>query len=81
VRRLAHRGTLRLPTAEEAAIIRHYVGLAKKRVLSDEERERLSSLGHRFEKRSDVGGAQTGQKPASDDMAGLMPADGGEGEI
>jgi hypothetical protein len=71
----------RLPTAEEAETIRHYVGLAKKRVLSDEERERLASLGLRFQKRSDVEGAQTGQKPASDDTAGLMPADRGEGEI
>lgn len=71
----------RLPTAEEAETIRHYVGLAKKRVLSDEERERLASLGHRFQKRSDVEGAQTGQKTASDDMAGLMAADGGEREI
>ena len=71
----------RLPTAAEAEIVRRYVGIAKKRVLSDEERERLTSLGHRFEKRSDVEGAQTGQKPASGDMAGLMPADAGEGEI
>lgn len=49
--------------------------------LSDEERERLTPLGHRFEKRSDVGGGDQGEKPASDDLAGLMPADGGEGEI
>ena len=71
----------RLPTAEEAETIRQYVGVAKKRVLSDEERERLVSLGHRFEKRSDVGGGDQGEKPASDDMAGLMPADGGGEEI
>jgi hypothetical protein len=71
----------RLPTFEEAETIRQYVGVAKKRVLSDEERERLVSLGHRFEKRSDVEGGDQDEKPASDDMAGLMPADGGEREI
>ena len=71
----------RLPTPDEAEAIRHYVGVAKKRVLSDEERERLTSLGHRFEKRSDVEGAQTGQKPASDDLAGSLVAEAGEREI
>jgi hypothetical protein len=68
----------RLPTVEEASTIRQYVGVAKKRVLSDEARERLTSLGHRFERRSDVGGGDQGEKPASDDMAGLMA---GEREI
>jgi hypothetical protein len=62
----------RLPTVEEAETIRQYVGVAKKRVLSDEGRERLVSLGHRFEKRSDVEGGDQDEKTASDDMAGLM---------
>jgi hypothetical protein len=56
----------RLPTAAEAETIRHYVGVAKKRELSEAERERLTSLGRRFEKRFDVEGAQTGEKPASE---------------
>jgi hypothetical protein len=38
-------------------------------------RERLTSLGHRFEKRSDVGGGVQGGKPALDDMVGLMAAE------
>ena len=57
----------RLPTVEEAETIRQYVGVAKKRVLSDEERERLTSLGHRFEKRSDVEGGDQREKPALED--------------
>ena len=61
----------RLPTADEAEVIRQYVRVAKKRVLSDEERARLLSatVGHRFKKRSDVGGDDQCEKPASDDLA------------
>jgi hypothetical protein len=43
-------GTLfldRLPTAVESEPIRQHVGVAKKRVLSDEERERLLAIGLR----------------------------------
>lgn len=68
----------RLPTADEAEVIRQYVGIAKKRVLSEEERARLLSVsvGHRFEKRSGVGGHDQREKPATDDMAaGMVPAD------
>jgi hypothetical protein len=43
----------RLPTPAEADAIRRYVGIAKKREVSDEERARLSGMGHRFEKRPD----------------------------
>ena len=53
----------RLPTAEEAETIRHYAGIAKRRTLSDDERARLTGLGHRFEKRAGVGSAVTGEKP------------------
>lgn len=55
----------RLATVSEAETIRGKLGIAKKRVLSDEERERLISLGRPFEKRSEAGGAQTRQKTAS----------------
>lgn len=55
----------RLPTASEAEIIRAKLGIAKKRVLSDEARKRLISLGHPFEKRSVAEGAQTPKKTAS----------------
>ena len=68
----------RLPTADEAEVIRQYVGVAKKRVLSEEERARLFSVsvGHRFGKRSGVGGDDQREKPALDDMvAGMVPAD------
>jgi hypothetical protein len=71
----------RLPTAEEGEIIRQYVGVAKKRVLSDEDRERLVSLGRRFEKRSDVEGGDQREKPASDDLAASLPVEAAEEEI
>ena len=72
----------RLPTADEAEVIRQYVGVAKKRVLSEEERARLLSVsvGHRFGKRSGVGGDDQREKPALDDMADILaPADPQEG--
>ncbi len=71
----------RLPTPEETETIRHYVVIAKRRTLNDGERARLAGLGRRFEKRSSVGSAVTGEKTASDDMAGLMAAEAGEGVI
>ncbi len=52
----------RLPTLAEAETIREYVGIAKKRVLSEEERARLSAMGHRFEKRSNVGAPRSARK-------------------
>ena len=55
----------RLPTAAEAETIRH-CAVAKKREVSEAERERLTSLGRRFAKRPGVEGAQTGQKPVSE---------------
>lgn len=55
----------RLPTASEAETLRHYVGLAKKRELSDEERARLASQGHRFEKHADLETTLTGEKLAT----------------
>jgi hypothetical protein len=72
----------RLPTADEAEVIRQYVGVAKKRVLSEEERARLLSVsvGHRFEKRSGVGGDDQREKPAFDASAAILaPADPQEG--
>ena len=46
----------KLPSVEEAATIRHFVGLAKRRVLSEAELERLRQTGFRS------GGAQTSEK-------------------
>ena len=62
----------RLPTPDEAEVIRHFVGIAKKRILSDAERERLASYGYRFEKRSEAGGDITAEKTTSDDLAAPM---------
>jgi hypothetical protein len=59
----------RLPTPVEAEVIRHFVGIAKKRIVSDAERERLASYGHRFEKRSEAGGDITAEKTASDEVS------------
>jgi hypothetical protein len=53
----------KLPSVEEAATIRHFVGLAKRRVLSEAELERLRRTGFRS------GGAQTSEKTESDDVA------------
>ena len=64
----------RLPTAAEAEIIRHYVGLAKKAEYSDEVLAQKRELALRAR-------LQIGQKTASDDMAGLMPAEAAEGEF
>ena len=50
--RLGHHGLHdidQVPTAAEAETIHHYVGVAKKREMSEVERERLTSLGRRFE--------------------------------
>jgi hypothetical protein len=38
----------RLPTPEEADIIRDKLGIPKKREISEEERARLAGMGHRF---------------------------------
>ena len=54
------------------------MGIAKKRVLSEDERARLAAIGHRFGKRSDSRGAQTGEKPASRDVAATPVAERGE---
>jgi hypothetical protein len=62
----------RLPTPDEAALLRHFVGIAKRRVLSEEERARLSGLGHRFGKRPDSRSDQTGEKPAPDEASAGM---------
>jgi hypothetical protein len=64
----------RLPIAAEAEVIRHYVGVAKKAEYSDEvlAQKREQALRAR---------ALIGQKPASDDLAGLMAAGEAEGEI
>ena len=59
----------RLATPVEAEVIRHFVGIAKKRIVSDAERERLASYGHRFEKRSEAGGDITAEKTASDEVS------------
>ena len=53
----------RLPATDEAQIIRHYVGLAKKREISVEERARLSSIGNRFGFGSDSADAQSLSPP------------------
>lgn len=62
----------RLPTPGEAAIIRDKLHIAKKRESGEEELARLRrhALEHRFQ----------AKKPASDNMAGLMAADGSEGK-
>jgi hypothetical protein len=61
----------RLPTEQEAEIIRHYVGVAKKAEYSEEvlAQKRAAILKAR---------QQMGQKPASDDVADLMAAEGAE---
>jgi hypothetical protein len=44
----------RLPSAEEAESIRHYLGIAKKRAMSEEALAHLASVRRPFEKRSAV---------------------------
>jgi hypothetical protein len=49
-------GTLfldRLPTAEEAAVIRDKLHIPKRREISEAERARLAGMGHRFSSRQD----------------------------
>jgi hypothetical protein len=53
----------KLPSAEEVGVIRHVVGLAKKRVPSEAELDRSCRVGFHS------GDDQTAQKPASDDEA------------
>ena len=64
----------RLPSPEEAEIVRRYIGIAKKAEFSEDAlaQKREGMLKAR---------EALGKKLASDDLAGLMPADGGEGEI
>src|SRR3984957_3208941 len=70
----------RLPTADEAEVIRQYVGVAKKRTMSEEALAHLAEVRRPFAKRSGVEGAQTGEKPALDDPAGIpTPTDHDEG--
>jgi hypothetical protein len=62
----------RLPTPEEAEIIRDKLGVAKKREMSDAELERLKSMGRRFKRRpSDVVGEEAAAGAAPDDSDGL----------
>jgi hypothetical protein len=61
----------RLPTPVEAEVIRHFVGVAKKRAMTEEALAHLAEVRRPFAKRSGVEGAQTGEKPASDDPAGI----------
>jgi hypothetical protein len=58
----------RLPTPEEAAIIRDKLGVPKKREVSDAERERLRVMAaqHGFASRSTVGSASDAPETASD---------------
>jgi hypothetical protein len=61
----------RLPTPDEAEIIRAKLGIPKKREVSEEERARLAGMGHRFVARRDdvIADVQT-PKPASDAESG-----------
>jgi hypothetical protein len=43
----------RLPTTEEAELIRYYCQIPKKRLMSEEELERLRNMGTRFQPRPD----------------------------
>ena len=63
----------RLPTPGEAKAIRHYVGGAKKRVLSEAELARLRRTGFHRE------GVLTGEKTGSDDGAVSLPPQNQEG--
>jgi hypothetical protein len=62
----------RLPTGEEAEVIRAKLGVAKKREVSAEELARLAAIGRRFVARGDdVEREETAPKPASGAPAGL----------
>ena len=50
----------RLPTPDEVEAIRHYVGVAKKRSMSEEELARLASVRRPFEKRAVVANDEPG---------------------
>jgi hypothetical protein len=56
-----------LPTPAEAELLRQYVGIAKKREMSEAELERLKAMGHRFQKRDGVEEADQAEPSASDD--------------
>jgi hypothetical protein len=59
----------RLPTEEEAVIIRDKLGIPKKREVSEEERARLAGMGRRFAAREDgvVGESLALESPADDE--------------
>ena len=63
----------RLPTADEAEVIRQYIGIAKKRVLSETELARLRLTGFRS------GGHDQREKPALGDLAATPRAAGSTG--
>jgi hypothetical protein len=64
----------RLPAFAEAAILRHYVGLAKKAEYSDEVLARKRDLAL-------MARLLIGQKPASADAPASLPVEAVEGEI
>ena len=66
----------RLPTADEAEVIRQYVGIAKKRAMTEEALAHLAEVRRPFAKRSGVEGDDQREKPASDDLPAIpAPAD------
>ena len=52
----------RLPTPVEAEVIRHFVGVAKKRAMTEEALAHLAEVRRPFAKRSGVEGALNGRK-------------------
>jgi hypothetical protein len=63
----------RPPTPAEAEAIRHYVRIAKKRVMSEEALAHLAEVRRPFEKRPSAESVQTAEKTASDDRAVSLP--------
>jgi|SRR6516162_3692302 hypothetical protein len=61
----------RLPTKEEAEIVRNKLGVPKKREISDAERERLRAMG--FAPSHVVGDNQTKKPPSGDASGGQEP--------
>jgi hypothetical protein len=61
----------RLPTVNEAEVIRQYVGIAKKRAMTEETLAHLAEVRRPFAKRSGVGGDDQREKQATDDLAGI----------
>jgi hypothetical protein len=64
----------RLPTPAEAEVIRDKLKIAKKREISDAERERLRSMGNRFQSRNDVVGETSAPDPNGEADWGETPA-------